>query len=180
MMLRAFAQSARAGDTLAIAGDGPERGSLEALAQELGIAPQVHFAGHQASVDPLLEQADAFILSSDYEGLPGVVVEALAAGLPILATDCCVSMGCLLEPERTGLLVPVGDEPRFAEGLVRLRDLRGDPARARAIADGYEVETAANRYIDVMHQLALQHRLARRTAPLRAQWERTAFQNGLH
>jgi len=179
MMLRAFARVARPHDTLTIAGDGPERAALEALARELGLAAQVRFAGHRASIDPLLARADAFLLSSDYEGLPGVVVEALAAGLPVLATDCCVSMVCLLETERTGLLVPVGDEARFAQGLVRLRELGGDPARARAIAAGYAVETAAERYVDVMHHLVRQHRLACRTVPLRAQWQRTAFQNGL-
>lgn len=179
MMLRAFARAARTEDILTIAGEGPERAALEAMAGELGLAGQVRFVGHQASIDPLLGEADAFLLSSDYEGLPGVVVEALAAGLPILATDCCVSMGCLIEPERTGLLVPAGDEAGFTEGLERLRGLPGDPSRARATAARYGVESAAERYIDVMQQLARQHRLACRTLPLHAQWQRAAFHSSL-
>ncbi|MCT2399558.1 glycosyltransferase [Novosphingobium mangrovi (ex Huang et al. 2023)] len=158
LMLRAFARAARPHDTLTIAGDGPERGALEQLAGSLGIAEQVHFSGHLASIDPLLAEADAFVLSSDYEGLPGVVVEALAAGLPVLATDCCVSMPCLLDQGRTGLLVRRDDENAFAEGLVRIRQFKTDPKRARTIAATYEVEGAARRYLDMMTELSRSHR----------------------
>lgn len=157
MLLRAFAYASRPYDILTIAGEGPERVQLEQLAGSLGIAEQVRFAGHLASVDQLLEEADAFVLSSDYEGLPGVVVEALAAGLPILATDCCVSMPCLLDQGRTGLLVHRGDEAALADGLVRIRQFQSDPDRARAIAATYEVEAAARRYLDMMGELTRNH-----------------------
>jgi glycosyltransferase involved in cell wall biosynthesis len=153
MMLRAVARAVRPSDTLTIAGDGPERAAIARLAGELGIADRVHLAGHLASIDPLMAEADAFVLSSDYEGLPGVVVEALAAGLPVLSTDCCVSMDCLVEDGRTGLLVSRGDERAFAEGLARIRDFAGDPERARAIASRYEVEDAAQRYLEMMTQV---------------------------
>lgn len=154
LLLRAFAGAARADDQLTIAGEGPERARLEALVDGLGIAGQVHFAGHVASIDPLLEKADALVLSSDYEGLPGVVVEALAAGLPVLATDCCVSMTSLVDHERTGLIVPTGSIETFAHGLVQLRQMRGDPQRARSVASIYEVEGAAHRYIELMQDVA--------------------------
>lgn len=150
MLLRAFAAAGRADDTLTVAGEGPDRARLETLARDLGIADQVHFTGHVASIDPLLEKADALVLSSDYEGLPGVVVEALAAGLPVLATDCCVSMAAIVDHERTGLVVPPGHVEAFAEGLAALRQMRGDPVRARATAAIYEVESAADRYIELM------------------------------
>jgi glycosyltransferase involved in cell wall biosynthesis len=153
MLLRAFAAAARAEDMLTIAGDGPDRARLEALAQGLGITGQVRFAGHVASIDPLLAHNDALVLSSDYEGLPGVVVEALAAGLPVLATDCCVSMAAIVEHDRTGLIVPPGCAESFGQGLAALRQLRGDPIRARATAAIYEVENAADRYIDLMHEV---------------------------
>lgn len=153
MLLRAFARAARPADTLTIAGEGPERAALERLAGHLGIDRQLTFAGHLASIDPLLEQADAFVLSSDYEGLPGVVVEALAAGLPILATDCCVSMSCLLDHGRTGVLVPARCEQSFAEGLAAIRQFHTDPRRAREIAACYELESAAARYLEMMVDL---------------------------
>lgn len=153
MLLRAFAKAARPADTLTIAGEGPERAALERLADQLRIDRQITFAGHLASIDPLLKEADAFVLSSDYEGLPGVVVEALASGLPILATDCCVSMACLLDHGRTGLLVPARCEQSFAEGLAAIRQFRTDSCRAREIAAGYELESAAARYIEMMVDL---------------------------
>ncbi|MEJ2459321.1 MAG: glycosyltransferase [Novosphingobium sp.] len=158
MLLRAFARSARPHDTLTIAGEGPERTALEQLAAKLGIADRVRFPGYLASIDPLLAEADVFVLSSDYEGLPGVVVEALAAGLPVLATDCCVSMSCLLDQGRTGLLVERGDEAQFADGLVRIRQFRTDTDRAHAIAATYEIESAASRYLELMTELSRSHR----------------------
>ncbi|TCM22163.1 glycosyltransferase involved in cell wall biosynthesis [Novosphingobium sp. PhB165] len=161
LMLRAFARAARPGDTLTIAGEGPERAAIERLAGELGITAQIRLPGHLASIDPLLAEADAFVLSSDYEGLPGVVVEALASGLPVLSTDCCVSMACLLESGRTGLLVPIGDEVAFADGLARIRELPGDPARSRTIASRYEIEGAAARYIGLMDELRREHERSR-------------------
>lgn len=158
LLLRAFARAARPHDTLTIAGEGPERAALEQLAANLGIADRVRFPGHLASIDPLLAEADVFVLSSDYEGLPGVIVEALAAGLPVLATDCCVSMPCLLDRGRTGLLVQRGDEEQFADGLIRIRQFENDRDRARAIAATYEMENAAHRYIEMMSELSSSHR----------------------
>jgi glycosyltransferase involved in cell wall biosynthesis len=162
LMLRAFAAGARAEDRLTIAGEGPERGPLEALAGSLGIAGQVRFLGHLATIDPLLAEHDALLLSSDYEGLPGVVVEALAAGMPILATDCCVSMASLLDHGRTGLMVPVRCQDGFAQGIAALRDLRGDPTRARAVAAHYELEGAARRYLDLMRAVVSRREAERR------------------
>lgn len=179
MMLRAFARAARPGDTLTIAGEGPARAELDALASQLGIAAQVRFVGHLAAIDPLFETADAFILSSDYEGLPGAVVEALAAGLPVLATDCCVSMAGLVDQGRAGLLVPPGDEAAFAAGLVEIRDHATDPTRARAIARTFEVEAAAERYITLMSDLRrAREREARRRLDMHAQFAR-APEHGL-
>lgn len=153
LLLRAFARAARPGDSLTIAGEGPERDTLERLIAQSGLQAQVRFAGHTATIDPLLAEADALVLSSDYEGLPGVVVEALASGLPVLATDCCVSMNCLLEHGQTGLLVPAGCEESFARGLGDLRQFTGDPVRARRTAASYELEGAAARYIQLMDEL---------------------------
>jgi glycosyltransferase involved in cell wall biosynthesis len=162
MLLRAFAQAARPADTLTIAGEGPERAALERLAGQLGVAAQLRFPGHLASIEPLLRESDVFVLSSDYEGLPGVVVEALAAGLPILATDCCVSMACLLDHGRTGLLVPAGCARSFAEGLAAIREFRTDCGRARDIASRYQLEGAAARYLELMTELIRQRQSERR------------------
>ena len=134
---------------------------MSAWRHRLGIAARLFLPGHVATIDPYLAQADVFVLSSDYEGLPGVVVEALAAGLPVLATDCCASMACLLDRERGSLLVPRGDVEAFAEGLSRLRKRTGDPASSRKIAARYEIEAAASRYIEMMKAIRGNARVAR-------------------
>jgi len=72
---------------LVIVGDGPERPALEALTQTLGLAGAVHFAGHVADPSPLYHSFDLLALSSDTEQMPFSVLEAMAAGLPVVATD---------------------------------------------------------------------------------------------
>ncbi len=153
LMLRGFARSARAGDTLTIAGAGPDRDAILRVVSRLGLTGRVRLAGHLGSVDALLAQADAFVLSSDYEGLPGVVVEALAAGLPVLATDCCASMACLVEAGVTGVLVPPGCEHAMARGFVAVRRMIAEPHRARQLAARYEVERSAERFLQTMAEL---------------------------
>ena len=82
---------------LVIVGDGPERAGLEALAASLGIAPRVSFLGHIADPAPLYAGFDLFALSSDTEQMPIAVIEAMAAGLPVAATDVGDVRGMLAE-----------------------------------------------------------------------------------
>ena len=71
--------------------------------------------GHCADIAPHLAAADAYVLSSDYEGLAAVLIEALAAGVPVVATNCSVNMGWLLDG--VGTLVPVGDRAALAGAM---------------------------------------------------------------
>jgi glycosyltransferase involved in cell wall biosynthesis len=106
---------------LLIVGDGPERASLEALARQLGISQRVHFAGQvpRQQVNGYLRACDLFVLNSRYEGLPHVVLEAMAVGLPVIAAD---AGGCneVVNPGRTGLLVPPNDPAALKEAIQRL------------------------------------------------------------
>jgi len=95
-LLRAFAASGAENAILKIAGDGDQRKMLEELAQELGIAEKVEFLGFVTDVPALMSSADLFVLSSDYEGLPAVVVEALASNCPVVSTDCFANVRTLL------------------------------------------------------------------------------------
>ncbi|WP_245824902.1 glycosyltransferase [Sphingomonas azotifigens] len=106
LMLRAFAQAVQPGETLTIFGDGPERAALEALARSLGIGDRVWFAGHVADAPAQLPGYDVLLLSSRYEGVPAVVIEALAAGLAVVATDCGAGLRSLLGQGRFGAIVP--------------------------------------------------------------------------
>jgi len=116
---------------LRVAGDGPRAADLRALAVSLGIADRVALLGHREDVAALLEEADAFVLPSRSEAFPNSVVEAMAAGLPVVA---CAVGGLLelVESGRTGLLVPVDDVPATVEAL---DSLIADPSRARTMGD---------------------------------------------
>jgi len=122
------------GVRLAVVGDGPLRAELERLAGALGVAERVVFTGgvSSAGVRALLRQAEVFVLNSSYEGLPHVVLEAMAEGVPVVATDAG-GTGELVEDGVTGRLVPVGDRAALVAAVGAL--LR-DPAAAAALRDG--------------------------------------------
>ena len=98
-------------------GDGPLRSSLQRLVRSLGAAGRIRFVGHTQEVTSWLARADALVLTSDYEGLPAVVVEALASGVPILATRCSEAMDELIGHGRFGRLVACDDELALAMAL---------------------------------------------------------------
>ncbi|WP_235037705.1 MULTISPECIES: glycosyltransferase [unclassified Novosphingobium] len=152
VMLRAFASGFRPGDELTIVGDGPERIQLESLTRRLAIENQVKFCGHVTDPDPYLRDADCLLLSSNYEGVPAVVLEAIAAGLQIIATDCSSSMQALAGRGLRATLVPVRDVDALAWAIARVDQLpRPGPAQ-RDYAARFTVEAAAGAYVTVMHR----------------------------
>ncbi len=107
--------------TLLIAGrDGAESSALAALSSELGIVDRVRFLGHRDDVPDLLVAADAFAFPSRFEGLGGAVLEALALGTPIVASDI-PALREVLRSGELGVLVPVGDEAALGAALERIR-----------------------------------------------------------
>ena len=121
-LLRAFAtlESGR----LIIVGDGPERPALQALATALGVADRVTFAGHHQDTAAFYAQFDTFALSSDTEQMPLSVIEAMAAGLPVVSTDVG-DVRLMVAPENAPLVTPLDDAA--LAGALRLaadRDLR--------------------------------------------------------
>jgi glycosyltransferase involved in cell wall biosynthesis len=117
-LLRAFA--ALPGEpALQIAGTGPEEQLLRTLAVRLNIQNRTEFLGFRSDVPPLLTAADAFVLSSLWEGLPMSILEASAAGLPIVATDGSGTRQTI-QPGATGLIVPVGDATALTKAMARL------------------------------------------------------------
>jgi glycosyltransferase involved in cell wall biosynthesis len=136
-LLRAFARvaAARPRARLFIAGDGSERASAEAMARELNLGEKVTFLGDRRDVPELLAAADAFVLTSESEGLSNAILEALAAGLPIVASDIPGNRH-LLTNEREALLVP--HDGALAAAIERvladraLAERLGRAARARA------------------------------------------------
>ncbi len=113
-----------------LAGDGPERQKLEALALSEGVKPRTRFLGWQQDVSPLLAAADVFVCPSRHEPLGNVVLEAWALGRPVVAADA-QGPGMLIDHGRNGLLVPVDDPGALAQGIAWML---GNPADARAMA----------------------------------------------
>ena len=151
-LLRAFAvlpPEAR----LTTVGEGADRGKLERLATQLGIADRLTMPGHTDPA-PHLAEASALVLSSDYEGVPAVVIEALAAGLPIAATDCSVSMGSLLGYGQFGKLAAPRNAQRLAEAMQAVLVIAFDPAAARASVEKFRIAAAAIRYRALFTALA--------------------------
>ena len=115
---------------LSIAGEGPERGALESLARELGVADRVAFLGWRSDIGPMLKAADIFVCSSRHEPLGNIVLEAWSAGRPVAAA-AAQGPSELIEDGETGLLSPIED----AEALARnVAALIADPQRAARIA----------------------------------------------
>ena len=141
---------------LVIAGDGPQRESLEAQVTSMGLTGHVHFLGERRDVTPLLQTVDVGALSSDWEGMPLFVLECMATGTPVVATNVG-GLPEIVEDDRTGLLVPPRDPAALAAAISALL---ADPERGRLLAataaermDDFTIETVAHRFADLYEQL---------------------------
>jgi len=135
-MLRAFAQLPRL-PRLTIAGAGPDEYTLRQLAIQLGVAERVLFVGFQHDIPALLRQADGFVLSSLWEGLPIGVLEASSAGLPVVATDGPGTREALI-PGKTGLLVPVRNVAALSHAMAEVMAMPA-ATRLRMGSEGREM-----------------------------------------
>jgi glycosyltransferase involved in cell wall biosynthesis len=151
-LLRAFAR-VRSGHRarLIICGEGPDRRALEALAANLGVADAVRLPGIVANPYALMAHAAALVLSSAWEGLPNVIIEALACGCPVVSTDCPSGPSELLEGGRFGTLVPVGDDEALARGMIARLEGPGtetQPGALRQRAALFSLDRAASAYLE--------------------------------
>ncbi|MBF0216425.1 MAG: glycosyltransferase [Candidatus Omnitrophica bacterium] len=105
---------------LLIMGEGSLKRKLIILAKSLGIENNVDFIGFKLNPYPLIKQSDIFVLSSDHEGFPNVLLEAMACGTPVISTDCNSGPNEIITDGQDGLLVPVGDSTTMAKKIVQL------------------------------------------------------------
>jgi len=134
---------------LVILGEGAERPNLERLAAELGVAADVDLPGFDPNPFRYMRRAGVFVLSSRYEGLPNVLIQALACGCPVVSTDCPSGPWEILDGGRYGALVPVDDVEAMAQAIVRA--LSGQVATApTAWLEQFHVEAVAEQYLRVM------------------------------
>jgi glycosyltransferase involved in cell wall biosynthesis len=117
-LIRAFARVRRLRTArLLVLGEGEQRSLLRDLARTLGIEAEVDLPGFVPNPYAYMARASLFVLSSRFEGLPGVLIEALCCGVPVVATDCPSGPREILEEGRYGRLVPVGDEAALGEAI---------------------------------------------------------------
>lgn len=150
-LLRAFAQVLKTRPArLVIVGDGPLRDTLQAQCVSSGIENAVTFVGWQTNPFAYMASADVLVLSSWWEGLPGVLIQALACGCPVVATDCPGGSAEILDGGQYGELVPVGDARAIANAIVEI--LAYPPNRKELIAHGetFSDKKAAQCYARVM------------------------------
>ena len=153
-LIRAFAAVRKQRPArLVVLGEGEHRGRLEALAANLGLAAHVSFTGFVANPFPYMARAGVFVLSSRWEGLGNVLIEALACGCPVVSTDCPSGPAEILEGGEYGRLVAVGDHAALAAAI--LATLDDPPPRQRLVARGmwFTAERAARRYAGLIPRM---------------------------
>lgn len=120
LLINAFAKAVRDGDCrdkLLILGDGPDWEKLAVQIESLGLTDTVILAGRKTNVNDYLKKAKAFIMSSRYEGLPNAMLEAMAAGLPVISTDFFTGAAREFIDQENGIVVPVGDCDAMAAAI---------------------------------------------------------------
>jgi glycosyltransferase involved in cell wall biosynthesis len=146
-LIRAFAEVRRHRPArLIILGDGEDRSALEALTMELGLTDDVALPGFRDDVMACMASSALFVLSSAWEGLPTVLIEALAAGTRVISTDCPSGPREILQDGRLGALVPVGDSTALAGAMIDALD--GPPSTVPADAlTPFTRESAVDHYL---------------------------------
>ena len=163
-LLRAFADVVPTcpETTLLLVGDGELRQSSEAFAADLGISESVRFVGLQRDVPRWLNAADGYVMASDFEGLPLVLLEAQAAGLPVVATDVGGNPE-LVQEGVTGFLVPPQDSAALAGAMLRMQQLPPEAREAMGragrehVVRTYDIENVLDRWEALYHELMATH-----------------------
>jgi glycosyltransferase involved in cell wall biosynthesis len=150
-LIRAFTivQSRRPARLL-ILGEGSERPALEALISKISLEDSAALPGFIPNPYPYMAHAGVFAFSSAREGLPTVLIEALACGTPVVSTDCPSGPAEILQNGRYGKLVPVGDVDAIAAAIIETLDAPPDPDLLRQRAQDFSLERSVDQYLEVL------------------------------
>lgn len=154
-LIRAFAQVGRG--RLMILGEGEERSGLERLVRDLCLQDVISLPGFVENPYPYMARASVFVLSSRWEGLPGVLIEAMACGTPLVATDCAGGAREILGDGKYGRIVPVGDVPALADAIRESLQGNGIVPPPESWKP-FELESVVEQYLDAL--LGSRHRPA--------------------
>lgn len=159
-LIEAFAAVARDRDVkLVIYGDGPDRERLEGLVASFGLECRVSLPGAVRNVAEKAQKARLFVLASQYEGCPNTLIEAMCAGVPIVAADCSPGGACFLTKGGTigGPIVPVDDAGAMAAAICRMLENPNEAEelgqKGAALADLYPMERVMGMWVDMFNEL---------------------------
>lgn len=164
LLIRAFSifHKAHPDYTLTIYGEGTERDALTALAASLNVSDAVQLPGQTKILGQDMNDAAMFVLSSDFEGMPNVLIEAMAAGLPCIATDCSAG-GCraLIADKENGLLTSVGDCDGLANAMTSIADdavlAKKLGKNAESVRDKLDETVVAERWKSYLERVSKRH-----------------------
>lgn len=151
LLIAAFEKvRARRPAQLVVIGDGRERMRLDQLVAASPYSSSIQLLGFESNPYKYMSRASVLVLSSRFEGLGNVLVEALACGCPVVSTDCPSGPREILEDGKWGRLVPVGDRDRLAEAISETLDELPDKERLRRRAMDFTVKQSADEYLSML------------------------------
>lgn len=161
MMIKAFAQVAGQRDAyLKIYGRGNQSGELSGLINELGVSGRAELMGYTDNIIAEYRKANVFLLTSNWEGMPNSLMEAMALGMPCISTDCPTGPAELIRSGENGLLIPMDDEDALVGAMLEMID---DPARRleigqaarRSIQSGYGISQIVDKWTCAFETIGL-------------------------
>lgn len=149
-LIRAFAKVRQLKQArLVILGWGPDRPQLEALVKELGVETDVDFPGYVQNPYAYMARTSVFVLSSAWEGLPTVLIEAMALGMPVVSTDCESGPSEILADGKYGYLTPVGDSEALADAILQVLSGNSKPVDPNWL-NHFSLEAATRKYLNIL------------------------------
>lgn len=137
---------------LIILGDGPLLATLSNQTRSQGLDDAVSFAGQVNNAQDYLAHAKVYALSSNFEGFPNALLEALALGVPVVSTDCPTGPREILENGKYGRLVPVGNSTALGNAIGQAIDHPDDPERLKKRAAEFDLKVISRRYLEVLER----------------------------
>ena len=150
-LIKAFSLvQAKRSARLMILGEGRDRPQLQELVKKLKLEDQISMPGFEPNPYKFMAHAGVFALSSAWEGLANVMVEALACRCPVVSTDCPSGPAEVLDGSRYGRLVPVGDERALAEAIIAVLESPPKREMPRFIAERFGLKAGVEKYLEVL------------------------------
>ncbi len=137
---------------LRFVGDGVLKDAVANKAKELGISDAIIFDGIRQDMENVYAGADVVALSSDYEGMPNCLIEAIGCGIPVVSYDCPIGPAEIVKDDINGYLIPMGDTDALADALTNALDRTWDTDAIIRSCDKFDVTNIADKYIELFNR----------------------------